>query len=164
LNLRVPVVLAAAVLLTACASHPPPAASSRSPGHSASAAPVSCRIQYQAWRDGPAKVPASASAAALAAVRAAARSGDISVIRAAMRKLMPAALAVAATPMPRCADPAGLYADYVDRIYAAGDNARTATGLSALRRAAAPLRGLTKIKHKLNAELHRAAGTGVPEL
>jgi hypothetical protein len=164
-NIRVPVVLAAAIILAACSSQSQPPGSGRSPGsHLAPAAPVSCRVQYQAWRDGTARVPVSTSAAVLAAVRAAIRSGDIPAIRSAMRRLMPAALALAANPMPRCADPAGIYADYVDRIYAAGDNARTATGLIALRHAAAPLTGLAKVRHQLAIELHHAVGTGASEL
>ena len=158
---RTSVLVAATVLLAACASH-----ASSPPSHPASspAAPVSCRQQYQTWRHGPAKVPASRLAAALSAVQADGQSGDASGMRSAMRELIPAAVALAARPMPHCADPAGLYAGFIDRIYAAGHNARSANGLASLRRAAAPLTRLKAIKRQLTAELHRDAGTGVPSL
>jgi|ERR1022692_425196 hypothetical protein len=165
MNVRFSVLLAAAVLLAGCSGHPPLPGGHRSPeSRPASATPVSCRVQYRTWRDGAASGPVGRTAAALAAVHAALRSGDISAIRAAARELMPAAIALAASPMPRCADPAGIYADFVDRIYAAGDNAHSATGLSALRRAAAPLKGLKEVDHQLAMELDRAVGKGVPEL
>ncbi len=61
-------------------------------------------------------------------------------------------------PIPHCADPAGLYAEFVTRIYTAGSNARSAEGLSALRRAAAPLKGLREISRKMAAELDRTVG------
>lgn len=75
-----------------------------------------------------------------------------------MKKLVPAALALAGHPMPHCADPDSLYPGFVTRIYTAGDNARSAHGFSALRRAAAPLKGLKKIEHQMAAEVNRAVG------
>ena len=69
-----------------------------------------------------------------------------------MRELIPAAVALAARPMPHCADPAGLYAKLIDRIYAAGHNARSAKGLTSLRRAAAPLRSVKAIERQLTAK------------
>lgn len=158
---RTSALVAATVLLAACASHPSSPASHLA---SSPAAPVSCRQQYQTWRHGPAQVPASRLAAALRIVQPAGKSGDASAIRSAMRELIPAAVALAARPMPHCADPAGLYAKLIDRIYAAGHNARSAKGLTSLRRAAAPLRSVKAIERQLTAELHRAAETGLPSL
>jgi hypothetical protein len=75
-----------------------------------------------------------------------------------MKGLVPAALTMADHPMPHCADPAGLYAELVTRIYTAGNNARPAEGLSALRRAAAPLKCLKETGYKMAAELDRTVG------
>jgi hypothetical protein len=95
--------------------------------------------------------------AAVNAVRAAEKSGDAAAIRAALMKLMPAAAAAtAAGGIPRCADPARLYSEYVYGIYAAGQDARSARGLSGLLKAAAPLKGLTTIESQLTAEANRA--------
>lgn len=44
-----------------------------------------------------------------------------------MISLVPAALSLAAHPMPRCADPALLYHDLVNQAYVAGSAARSAT-------------------------------------
>ena len=75
-----------------------------------------------------------------------------------MKELVPAALVMAGHPMPHCADPGGLYPDFVTRIYSAGHKARSAHGLSALLRAAAPLAGLKKIEHQMAAEIDRTVG------
>jgi hypothetical protein len=73
-----------------------------------------------------------------------------------MERLVPVALGLADHPVPSCADPAGLYVDFVDRIYAAGSNARSAKGLSGLLKAAAPLKGLINIESRLTAEVNHA--------
>ena len=67
-------------------------------------------------------------------------------------------MALAGHPMPHCADPDSLYPGFVTRIYTAGYKARSAHGFSALRRAAAPLKGLKKIEHQMAAEVNRAVG------
>ena len=58
-----------------------------------------------------------------------------------MKEFVPAVLALARRPMPRCADPSGHYAQFLLRIVEAGNNARSAEGLGGLRRSAAPLKG-----------------------
>jgi hypothetical protein len=58
--------------------------------------------------------------------------------------------------MPHCADPAGLYAEFVNRIYAAGDDARSAKGLSGLLKSTVPLKGLKTIESRLTVEVNRA--------
>ena len=57
---------------------------------------------------------------------------------------------------PRCADPENLFSEYVTAVYVAGDNARSARGISGLLKAAAPLKGLKTIESKLAAEAARA--------
>jgi hypothetical protein len=120
------------------------------------ARPVSCRQQYQTWKRGPAPVQLSTLAATLKTIRAAGGSGDVSGMAAAMKQLMPAALILADDAMPHCADPAGLYAEYVTTIYAAGYKARSAKGLSGLLKAAVPLKGLTNLESRLTAEVNHA--------
>ena len=78
-----------------------------------------------------------------------------------MSKLVPAVLAGGnPDPVPRCADPAGRYIDYLTRIYTAGDNARAAQGLSGLLNAAAPLNHLEHIEAQLAAEANQALARG----
>ena len=142
-------------LAAACGSH------ATTPGRRSAvsaAPPVSCRQQYQTWEHGPAPAEVSKLAAMLKAVRVAGNSGDVTGMDLAMKKLMPAAMVLAADAMPHCADPAGLYAEYVTRIYAAGYNARSAKGLSGLLKAAAPLKGLRNIESRLTAEVNHALG------
>ena len=153
---RTCVVLAVAVvLIAACGGH-----ASSPPSHPAPSAarPLSCAQQFQNWRHGPAHAPASTLKAALNQIQATGQSGDAGGMSAAMKKLVPAALALAGHPMPHCADPESLYPGFVTRIYTAGDKARSAHGFSALLRAAAPLKGLKKIEHLMAAEIDRAVG------
>ncbi len=75
-----------------------------------------------------------------------------------MQQLVPAAFVMAGHPMPHCADPASLYPKLVNRIYTAGASARSAHGLSALQHAAAPLKDLNKIGHRLDTEISRTVG------
>lgn len=117
--------------------------------------PVSCRQQYQAWKRGPA-LAGDKMQAAVNAVQAAEQSGNVTAISSALSKLVPEAVAAAQAPPPRCADPDGLFSDYVTAVYVAGDNARTAKGISGLLKAAAPLKGLKTIESKLAAEAARA--------
>jgi hypothetical protein len=146
-----------ASLATACGSSS--ASSGRSPAPAASAAqPVSCRQQYQAWADG------SASAednmwAAVSAVQVAAESGHESALKSSLGKLIPAALAAARAPLPRCSDPENLYSKYVAAVYLAGDDARSATGMTGLLEATAPLKDLKTIRAQLMAEASRATAT-----
>jgi hypothetical protein len=123
-----------AYLATACGSPAAPA-STAGPVASATARPVSCRQQYQAWEHGPAAAEAK-MAAAVKVVQAAEQAGSTSAIRSTLRKLMPAALAAAQAPPPRCTDQNGLYGEYVTEVYTAGHDAHSATGTASLLRAA----------------------------
>jgi hypothetical protein len=58
----------------------------------------------------------------------------------------------------RCADPHGYFAQILARVTAAGDNAASASGLSALLLAAVPLQGVPTLEKKLTAELNRTVG------
>jgi hypothetical protein len=116
---------------------------------------VPCRPQYQAWKHGPASAQ-DGMQAAVNAVQAAEESGNAAALRSALKKLVPAALAAAQAPPPRCADPGGLYSEYVTAVYEAGDNARAAEGTGGLLKAAAGLKGLKTIESQLAAEANRA--------
>ena len=61
-------------------------------------------------------------------------------------------------PMPQCADPHGYWSQLLARVTAAGDNAASASGLSALLLAAVPLQGVPKIEKRLTTELNRTVG------
>jgi hypothetical protein len=117
--------------------------------------PVSCREQYQSWKRGPA-LAQDRMQAAVNAVQAAEQSGNVTATRSALGKLVPTALAAAQAPPPRCADPAGLFSDYVTAVYVAGDSARSAKGMRGLLKAAAPLKSLKELESRLAAEANRA--------
>ena len=142
-----------ASLATACggsASSGRPAA----PATSAARA-VPCRQQYQAWKRS--LTPAQDTMpAAVDDVQAAEKSGSTAALRSALKKLMPAALAAAENPPPRCADPDALFTTYVMTVYDAGDNARSAQGAGGLLKSAAPLDDLKTIETKLAAEANQA--------
>jgi hypothetical protein len=120
-----------------------------------SARPVSCRQQYEAWKRRPALAEGTMQAA-VNAVQVAEKSGNAAAVRSALKRLIPAALAAAQFPPPRCVDPDGLYGDYVSTVYEAGYNALSAQGISNLVKAAAPLKGLKTIDSQLAAEANRA--------
>lgn len=142
-----------AFLAAACGGHAAPPA--RRPTESAR--PVSCRQQYQDWEHGPDHAWDRKLQAAVRSARVADNAGNAPALRAAMNKLMPAAVgAAAAGAIPRCADPAGLYSEYVTQAYAAGHNARSAKSLSRLLKAAAPLHDLEHIESRLAAEGRQA--------
>jgi hypothetical protein len=147
-----------ASLAAACGNPATPTA--RRPAASA-VRPVSCRQQYQDWRHGPGFAQYSRLRADVSAVRAAENSRNPVALRSAMSKLVPAVLASGnPDPVPRCADPAGRYVDYLTMIYTAGGNARAAKGLSGLLNAAASLNHLKHIEAQLAAEANRALARG----
>lgn len=94
--------------------------------------------------------------AAVDAVQAAEESGNGAAIGSALKKLVPAAVAAADAAPPRCTDPGRLYGDYVMTVELAGYDASSAHGISALLRAAAPLKGLKTIESRLAAEANLA--------
>jgi len=122
------------------------------------ASPPSCHAQYETWKHGPAKAAADRLKTALRKVQAAGSAGDMLRIRSALEKTGRAAKHLAATPPPRCADPKGYYGQFLTRIRAAGDNARTAGGLAGIILAEAPLKAVPGIEKKLDAELDATVG------
>jgi hypothetical protein len=83
---------------------------------------------------------------------------DLSAVTAALVKMGDAAAALEAYPMPRCADPAGLYAKLLGKVRAAGDNARAEPGLAGLMLAKEATQGYQRIGRQLNGELDKTIG------
>jgi hypothetical protein len=146
---------AAVVLLAACGSASPgTTAGGSSPGaRAASASPVSCRAQYLAWRNGPARTAARKLEADLHALQAAANAEDIKQLQAALVRAGHDAKPVEAYPAPRCADPHGYWHQILTGLQAAADNASTGSGLGALLLAMGPLQKVKAAEKKLSAEL-----------
>jgi hypothetical protein len=117
-----------------------------------------CNLQYSGWRNGPVREATRELAAEMAATRAALQASDQADIAAALRSAMPTAVALAAQPMPRCTDMRGIYAELVELVYLAGQNAHSAKGPVALDRAAATLVSGVKIERELTAEITRSIG------
>jgi hypothetical protein len=144
----------AVVALAACGARPAapaaPAAAVRT-----AAAPPSCRQQYGIWKQGPARALVGNLDAADGRARSAAAAEDIPVLSAALKAAGAAAAALAAYPMPACADPRGYWGAMLARIRAAGDNAGSSSGLSGLLLAEAPLQAVPGLEAKLTAELKR---------
>ena len=144
------------VITTAAAcgtAHPAPGAAPASATaaatHSATAGP-SCKQQYHDWRYSPAGKKLKAD---LAAVQSASNTEDIPAMLATLKTA--GADAAAMTPAPACADPNGYWKRILARIKAAGDNASTASGLTGLILAEAPLKAVPGLEKKLAAELKR---------
>jgi hypothetical protein len=121
----------------------------------ATVAPPSCEEQYSAWKKGPARAPGRKLTAALDAVQSAGNSDDIPDETAALEKAGTAAVVLLRYPMPACVDPHGYWNSILDRIRAAGDNAGTNSGLSALLLAEVPLKDVPSFEKKLDAELKK---------
>jgi hypothetical protein len=64
-----------------------------------------------------------------------------------------------AHPVPKCADPAGYWAQIFDHVKAAGDKARSSSGMAGLVLAEAPFKAIPRLERKLDAELRRTTGT-----
>jgi hypothetical protein len=140
------------IFAAACGS---PAPSQRRHHVAPASSPVSCRQQYETWWHGPARGPVSRLAVALTRVEQTTMSADVPAIRSAMKDLMPTALVLADHPIPHCADPGGLYPQLVTGSYSVGYNAHSARNLNSLRQAAARLKVLKQIQHRLVAETNR---------
>jgi hypothetical protein len=140
----------------ACASAPPHAVVSPS---ASSSRPAPCRQQYVTWRDGSVRAANHRLTPELRAARTAARLKDVTALRSSMSPLMRTAILLARQPIPRCADVRGIYLGFVAGIYRAGHDARSATGLSGLLRAAAVLAKTAKVQAQLAAEIRGALGS-----
>lgn len=158
-RLRILAVTAAlsALSCAACAGTGPPhpIKSATSPTSS----PSSCLRQYAAWRSGPASQANRRLNTQLRAVSRAARAPAFGALKSVLEPLMPTALALAAQPMPRCADTRGIYANLVLSLYESASKARSAKRLSSLLRAAARLASARKAERQLTAEVIRVLGS-----
>lgn len=121
---------------------------------SASAAPVSCASQYQAWRHSAGQSSGRRELKAdLGKLRAAGSSDNILAIRSALIRLGADAGKLGRPPMPACADPHHYWPAILARFRAAGANARAGSGLGSLMLAAVPLKAVRGLERKLTAEL-----------
>jgi hypothetical protein len=68
----------------------------------------------------------------------------------------------AAHPIPQCADPRAYYEQFIAHIQAAGDYAKTASGLTGILLALVPLKAVPAIGRLLTAELRRTVGEHSP--
>jgi hypothetical protein len=141
----------------ACGTHPATATApaSAAAAHSAAAAPLSCKQQYKAWKNGPAKPVGKKLTTELNAVQAAGGSEDIPAVLAALKAVGKTAADLERYPAPACADPHGYWKKILARIKAAGDNAGADSGLTGLLLAEAPLKAVPALEKKLAAELKR---------
>ena len=140
-------------------SSTPPAAPARSASPAAATA-VSCRQQYETWKHSPAALAAvHRMEAMLKRVESAASAMDVPAMSAALHRAGRSAAALSTQyPIPRCADPHGYWPQLLAHVTAAGDNAASGSGLSALLLAEAPLQGVPGIEKRLTAELNRTVG------
>lgn len=150
------IVAAAAVTIAACST-------SASTPHAAPARrtapkPPTCHQQYETWKHGTAARSVRSLLAALRKVQSAGAAEDIPQLGTALARAGRAASRLTAYPVPRCADPAGYYASFLTHIQAAGDNAKSTSGLGGLMLAEVPLKAVPGIERRLDAELNRTVG------
>jgi hypothetical protein len=119
------------------------------------AAPVataSCHQQYMAWKTGPADAEGKKMESALNAIQAA--GDDMVTLQSGLKHAGAIARQLQAYPIPSCADLGGYWKQILTEITAAGDNAGTATGLTA---AEVPLQKVPALESKLTMELKSTA-------
>jgi dihydrodipicolinate synthase/N-acetylneuraminate lyase len=137
-------VLLAALAVTACGGSPA----------SVTPATASCRHLFEAWLH---SAPTVALKADLRAVNAQVRPRNFPGLKAALERLGSAAARLPRSP--HCADPAGYYRQLLAIYTAAGNDARSASGIASL---VTELRLVTspavKIESKLAVELNRTVG------
>jgi hypothetical protein len=124
----------------------------------AAAKPETCRQQFGQWENGPAKAAGKKWVADLRKVQSAENAVDIPETLAALKAAGKDAVALQAYPMPACADPAGYWPQALTYLKAAGDNAGSASGISGLMTAVAPLKKMKPLESELSAELARTTG------
>ena len=146
---------AAAVVLAGCGSH---AAALAAAAATPAASAPSCHQQYETWKHGPASSKLAALKSALRSVETQGNAEDLPGLSTSLERAGRAASRMETVPPPKCSDPKGLYATVMARVKASGDNARSASGLTGLLLAEAPLKGLPKIEKKLGRELDGTVG------
>jgi hypothetical protein len=148
---------AAVIALAGCGSHAAAQAGGASP--SAASAP-SCRQQYETWKHGTASSKLAALKSALRSVEAQGNAEDLPGLSTSLERAGRAASRMETVPPPKCSDPKGLYATVMARVKASGDNARSASGLTGLLLAEAPLKGLPAANPSSAKDSSRQACTG----
>ena len=128
---------AAVVLLGAC--------SSPAPSH-----PTSCHAQYQAWKHGPVYAAWLHLTADFSRAPYTGNAEYLRYLQATLKRVGPAAAAVAVYPPPRCADPRRYWHQILVKIQAAAHDASTGSGLLL---AKALLRQIPGLEAGLSAEL-----------
>ena len=124
-------------------------------GSASAAKPLTCKQRYDAWKTGPARAQGKQLVADLSKVSAAGSAEDITAMTSTLKTAGTDATTLEQYPMPACADPHGYWVQMLARVKAAGDNAASASGLSALILAEAPLQQVSGLETKLTAELKR---------
>lgn len=160
---RIAVAVAAAGLIAAapgCSSSSASPAATVTAAAAASSSPAAqqaaartCKQQYDAWKQGPARPVGKKLVKALNAVQSAGGDEDVPELTSALEDAGRDAAALRAYPMPKCADPHGYWDKSLARIKAAGDNAGSSSGLGALLLAEEPLKTVPGLQAKLDAEL-----------
>jgi hypothetical protein len=117
-----------------------------------------CKQRYLAWQRGPAQAATRQFVAAQQHLSAVGSGKNLAAISAAAQAEGQAAATLAGYPVPACADPRGYLAAALDEARAAAASARTASGLSALVKALAPLTVLPELESDFTAELQRTTG------
>ena len=151
-------VLLTAAVLTGCSS----AANSTSaapPAKASRTSRLACKQRYLAWKNGPAKSAAERFSAAQTALSAAgSKENNASGIATAAKAEGQAAARLDAFPVPACADPRGYLAAVLTDVRTAAAKAATASGLSSLVTALAPLKTVPGLESDFTAELKRTTG------
>jgi hypothetical protein len=124
-------------------------------GSAGAAKPLTCKQQYDPWKTGPARAQGKQFEADLSKLSAAGSAEDITAMTSALKTAGADATALEQYPMPACADPGGYWVQILAHIKAAGDNAASASGLSALILAEVPAKQVPGLEAKLTAELKR---------
>ena len=152
MKLRLPALAVMVVVLAGCGSHPVPSAA-------AAGRPVPCHEQYERWKQGAVSTEIGALTNALHSVQAEASSVDLLGLRGTIERAGQAAARLESSgPPPRCADPKGYFRQLLTQVKTAGDNVRTASGMSGLFLVEAPLKSAGKFVRELMTELNQTVG------
>jgi hypothetical protein len=123
-------------------------ASATSSAVTQSAAQVTCKQQYDGWKQG----PGNGLVEAVSAVGSAGAAGGASVLTTVLSKAKPAVAKAAHNPMPACADPKGYWEVLLMHVNAAADSKGSAASLKAA------MNNVPMIANELLAELKQTDG------
>jgi hypothetical protein len=160
------VVLTAAVL-TACGtgsggqpSHPAttPGGSSSPPTSTVAGTTAACAQQYHAWQNGPAHSTIIKFEAAQIVLDKDSSSGQPTLIAAALNILGQQAAALAAFPVPSCADPRGFFAALLSQIVTVTGEVGPGATLTDLQQAINQLGSVFSLESDFTAEVKQTTG------